>query len=84
MSFQAIFWSILAIAFLVGVPILLVWSIVDHMRGKGSERRGGGGLSAGVGAALQELDRLAARPSVEHQIEVERQSTKRDDEAGSE
>jgi len=58
MTFKLLFWSILAIAFVVGVPVVLVWSMVDHFRGKGSERRGGGGISAGVGAGLQELDRI--------------------------
>jgi hypothetical protein len=79
MSFQALFWSIVAIAFLVGIPVIMLGSARDYLRGKGSQRRGGGGMSAAVGAALQELDRLAARPSVEHQIEAQRHSTKRDD-----
>jgi hypothetical protein len=83
-TFQTVFWFILAIAAIVFVPIILIWSMVDHFRRRGSERRGGGGLSAGVGAALQELDRLTARPSVEHQIEAENQTLKREDDSGSE
>ena len=65
-----------------GMPIILIASMVTHLRGRGSQRRGGGGVSAGVGAALQELDRLTTRPSVEHQIETERQTLRREDDAG--
>jgi hypothetical protein len=85
MTLQAIFLSILAIATIVLVPILMIRTMIDHLRGKGSERRGGGGtISAGVGSAMQELDRLMTRPSVEHQIEAEHQTLKREDDAGGE
>ena len=82
MTFQVIFWSVLAVAMLVGLPIVLVWTMVDHFRGRGSERRGSGGISAGIGAAMQELDRLMTRPSVEHQIETEQPVLKREDDSG--
>jgi hypothetical protein len=84
MTFQAIFWTIIAVATLVALPIVLVWSMIDHFRVRGSERRGSGGISAGVGAAMQELDRIMTRPSVEHQIEAEHQTLKREDDAGGE
>jgi hypothetical protein len=84
MSLQIVFWSILAVAFLVAMPLVLAWSMLDYFRGRGSARRGGGGLSAGVGAALQELDRLAARPSVEHQIEAQQHATNKEDDIGGE
>ena len=84
MTFQTLFLSFLAVAAVVFVPIVLVWSMIDHFRRRGSERRGGGGISAAVGAALQELDRLTARPSVEHQIEAEHQTLKREDDSGGE
>lgn len=84
MTLQAIFWSILAVVMLIGVPIVLIWAAVDHFRGRGSDRRGSGGISSGVGAAMQELDRLMTRPSVEHQIEAEKQTLKREDDRGGE
>jgi hypothetical protein len=71
MTIQLLFWSVLAIAMLVGVPIVLIWTMVDYFRGRGSDRSGSGGISAGIGAAMQELDRIMTRPSVEHQVEVE-------------
>ena len=82
MTVQVIFWLILALAVLVGVPIVLVWTAVTHFRGRGSERSGSGGISAGIGAAMQELDRLMTRPSVEHQIEAEQPILKREDDSG--
>jgi len=82
MTIQAIFWTIMAVVALIGVPIVLVWSMVDYFRGRGSERRGSGGIAAGVGAAMQELDRLMAQPSIEHKIEAEHQTLKREDDTG--
>jgi hypothetical protein len=78
----AVFWTVLAIAFLVLIPIVLVGSLVNHLRGKGSDRRGGGGVSAGVGAALAELDRVLARPSIEHLVETENPTLKHDEDKG--
>jgi hypothetical protein len=82
MMFQTIFWSIAAVAVLVVLPIVMIWSMVDHLRTRGSEKVGSGGISAGIGAAMQELDRLMARPSVEHQIEAEQHVSEREDDKG--
>ena len=82
MTIRLIFWSLLAVAMLVGLPIILVWTTLEHFRGRGSDRRGSGGISAGVGSAMQELDRLMTRPSVEHQIEAEQPILKREDDSG--
>jgi hypothetical protein len=82
MSLQLLFWSILAVATFL-MPIVLIRASIDHLRGRGSERSGTGGISAGIGAALQELDRLTARPSIEHQLEIERPTLKREDDSGS-
>jgi hypothetical protein len=72
MSFQLI--ALLALAFVVFIvgPIALVWTFVDGMRRKASDRpAGGGGISNAIGGAMLELDRIYARPSIEHQIETE-------------
>ena len=84
MDFRLVLLSIAAVAFLVGIPIVMIWSAVDYFRGKGRRRSGGGGVSSFVGAGLQEIDRLLARPSVEHQIEAENQIQKREDDADGE
>lgn len=66
--------TLLVLAFLTFVvgPIALIWTFIDGMNRKASERpAGGGGISNFVGAGLQEVDRLLARPSIEHQIESE-------------
>jgi hypothetical protein len=72
MSVQVILLLALAfITFIVG-PIALIWTFIDGMRRKASDRpAGGGGISSAVGAAMLELDRISARPSIEHQIETE-------------
>jgi hypothetical protein len=82
-ALQTIFWLLLAVAFLIGVPVTLVLTMIDYFRGKGSDRRGSGGITAGVAGAIQELDRIMTRPSVEHQIETEHQTLRREDDAGS-
>jgi hypothetical protein len=82
MTIQTIFWSIMAVLMVVVLPIVLIKSAIDHFRGRGSERRGSGGISAGVGAAMQELDRLMARPSAEHKFEAEQPVLKREDDSG--
>ena len=79
MTFQAVFWSLAAIAMLVALPVAMIWSMVEHFRTRPSDRKGSGGISAGIGAALHELDRMVARPSVEHQVETEQRVLKRED-----
>lgn len=84
MNFQLIFWSILAIGMLVVLPVVLVWTLVDHLRGKGSERKGSGSITSGIAGAMLELDRIMARPSIEHTVETEHPTLKREDDAGGE
>jgi len=79
MAIQLIFWSVLAVAMIIGLPVMLIWTVVDHFRGRGSDRRGSGSVSGGIGASMLELDRLVARPSVEYQVEAEQRVLKRED-----
>jgi hypothetical protein len=82
MTAKAIFWFAMAILVVIIVPILMVISMRQHLRdktrGDGSHRQGG----IALGNALQELDRLVARPSVEYTIEAERPVLKREDDQG--
>jgi hypothetical protein len=82
MTLELIFWIFIAVSALVVIPISMIWSMIDHLRGRGSQRTGSGGISAGIGAALQELDRLMTRPSVEHKVETEHRVLKREDDSG--
>jgi hypothetical protein len=84
MDIYTIFLSILAVVTVVFAPIFLIWSVVDYARGKGSTRQGSGGITAGIGAAMMELDRIMNQPSIEHQIETEHPVLKREDDAGGE
>jgi hypothetical protein len=82
MSLKEILLLIAAIAITLAIPIALVWSMVDHIRnGKKRDRRGGGGGNALAGA-MQELDRLVTRPSVEHVIEAQNPTLRREDDEG--
>ena len=83
MTFQAIFWMAMAVVMLVVVPIMLVKTMIDYFRGRGSQREGSGGISAGIAGAMQELDRLVARPSAEHKVETEQPILKREDDSGN-
>ena len=83
MPLSLLFWLLIAFLTFVILPITLVLSIRDHLRGKGSDRRGGS-VTSGVGAAMQEIDRLLTRPSVEHTIEAETPVLKREDDSGGE
>jgi hypothetical protein len=83
MTFQAIFWMAMAVVMLVVVPLVFVKTTVDYFRGRGSQREGSGGISAGIAGAMQELDRLVARPSAEHKVETEQPILKREDDSGN-
>jgi hypothetical protein len=83
-SLQLIFWLALAAFVLFVVPLFLAWTAVDYFRGRGSDRPGTGGLTAGIAAAMQEVDRLLARPAVEHKLESENKVHKREDDSGGE
>jgi hypothetical protein len=70
---------IFLLAVLIGIPFVCVWAIVDQVKhGKNRPRRGGGGVSG----AFMELDRLTARPSVEHVVEAQNLVLRRDDDEG--
>jgi hypothetical protein len=73
----------MAIVMLVVVPLVFVKTTIDYFRGRGSQREGSGGISAGIAGAMQELDRLVSRPSAEHTIEIEQPILKRDDDSGN-
>jgi hypothetical protein len=79
MSILRILVAILAAAAIVAVPVAMIWSMVVHFRTPPSQRRRGGASSNAVGAALQELDRLMARPSIEHTVETQKELPRRDD-----
>jgi hypothetical protein len=83
MTVKEILLLIVAIGITVGIPALMIWGVVDHVRhGHKRERKGGGGGAAPLGSALMELDRLVARPSVEHVVEAENKVVRREDDQG--
>ena len=68
-----------AFALLVGLPAAIIWTFVDYLRHPGRESRGGG---AALGAALQELDKLVARPSIEYVEEAKTKIVEQDADSG--
>ena len=83
MLLQTVFWIAMAIVMLVVVPLVFIKTTIDYFRGRGSQRQGSGGISAGIAGAMQELDRLVSRPSAEHKIETEQPTLKREDDSGN-
>ncbi len=81
MALKQIFLCVAAAAVLIGMPVVVIWSIVDYLRHPKRERRGGGAGYV-LGPALVELDRLVARPSVEHTVEAENRVERREDDQG--
>ena len=81
MTLKAIFWIAMAIFALVIVPIGMAVSAWQHLsaRRRGQPLKSGGG---GIGNALQELDRLIARPAAEYTIEAETPVLQREDDKG--
>ncbi len=65
---------------LIGVPAMMIWAAVDHYRQPASRRRGGSS-APGIGAALQELDRVT-RPSIEHVVEAQTPLVREVEQAG--
>ncbi len=69
---QVVIAAFIVLAVFVGLPIWM-WlslrrmSFGEMMYGPSGKRRS----SAAIGSALQELDRLVARPSIEYRIEAE-------------
>jgi hypothetical protein len=80
MSLQEILLAVVAVLILLAIPAALVWASVDHVKNNHKRPRKSG--SGGVGFALQELDRMVARPSVEHTAEAERPVLRREDDQG--
>jgi hypothetical protein len=84
MTVEKIFWVAMAVLVLVVLPIAMIvtaWrnlrSAKKEMPDKQRER-----TRMAIGNALQELDRLVARPSVEFTVEAERPIVKREDDKG--
>jgi len=76
---QIAFLLILNLMLFVGMPVwLFIWPGQIH----GSKPRTR--ASSAVGNALQELDRLLARPSIEYRVQVEDQDKLAQDEKGGE
>ena len=85
MTTTAIFWLAMTVVVCIILPAFMAMSVRQHLRarkhGESDKRSAGGGA---IGNALQELDRLVARPSVEYTIEAETPLRKRDDDQGGE
>jgi hypothetical protein len=80
---KAIFWSALAVVVCIIVPVCMAVTVWQQVRTKKrGDRRSGPSGGASVGNAMQDLDRLVARPSIEYTIEAETSILKRGDNQG--
>jgi hypothetical protein len=84
MTFEQIFWVAMAVLVMIVLPIAMAVAVWQQLRapkrGEAESKREGSRVA--VGNALQELDRLVARPAVEYTVEAERPILKREDEKG--
>jgi hypothetical protein len=62
---------------LIGFPIWMIWCLKELYGGKRRTRS-----TIAIGSALQELDRLIARPSVVHKIEFQSEVVAPNDDQG--
>lgn len=77
MSAREVF-AIVMLSILLGAPFVWLLSFVRHPYSSMARGRS----TAAVGNILQEIDRLIARPSVEHKVETEQTTHNRDDAGG--
>lgn len=83
-TLRLVFWSAMAVLTFLALPVAIALSMRQFLTDK---KRGGLSAlrrNAGIGNALQELDRLVARPSVEFTVETETPILKREDHQGGE
>jgi hypothetical protein len=84
MSAEKIFWLVMAVLVMIVLPIWTTVSVWLHLRAakRGDVNPKRERSRVAMGNALQELDRLVARPAVEFRVEAERPILKREDDKG--
>ncbi len=84
MTVEKIFWVSMAVLVLIVLPIGMVVTVWQQLRAakRGETDKQRERSRVAIGNALQELDRLVARPAVEFTVEAERPILKREDDKG--
>jgi hypothetical protein len=84
MTFEKIFWVAMAVLVLIVLPIAMTFTVWQQLRAakRGETDKQRERSRVAIGNALQELDRLVARPAVEFTVEAERPILKREDDKG--
>jgi flagellar basal body-associated protein FliL len=84
MNYEELFWVAMAVLVIVLMPVALAVTLWQILRGKkqGKNRTSTGRAMVAIGNALQELDRLVARPSVEFKVEAGKPMVKSEDDKG--
>ncbi len=82
MSLKEILVLVFVAVMLLTVPVGVIWGIVDYVKNGRRRERRGGSSGAGIGPAMQELDRLVARPSVEYVVEAQNRVVQCEDDQG--